>query len=504
MYKIKVFYLLLSITIVGGCYYKSPVGPEWRPVTTHTIATFNQDVAGRFTTSSIIPLTKQELAYLMPNIEREGASGRLDVRTSPLVEQINYIVSPIVPFSTTEPTIGFPVEVRFTSTTSIPDPFVGLAYSGWCSEDSIPPCPSIPGPNTVAYYNWLYFSEGTVAIDSAEGNIFYNDIRRVMMYKPGSTPKSVIGVRFTTDTPIIGYCNFGSDGYASPYYPYCPQGDYPLIVFYNSYLYELHQPFYATYEFTDSSSPYSTNIKTFTYEPSDMSSMDRTKVLLPPVVKLAVTNNDTIYFAIKNTIYQTSLQSNVITITASLPISEEVVSMKVDNNSGLLYAATEHIDYFSDTALAAYNLPVRPATGYLWKIDPLQHTVTLLAGRRVTYGEPESTPYQSILPLDIAIDSTGRYLFFIDGSPPLSDAVGSHINVLDLKQNKIYYVNGLHDKPGSSKYGQYFYMNLYFTSTATTATLYASVQGIDVNTPEYKSLTSIPTYSIETISWPLP
>jgi hypothetical protein len=234
--------------------------------------------------------------------------------------------------------------------------------------------------------------------------------------------------------------------------------------------------------------------------------MDRTKVLLPPVVKLAVTNNDTIYFAIKNTIYQTSLQSNAITITASLPISEEVVSMKVDNNSGLLYAATQHIDYFSDTTLAAYNLPVRPATGYLWKIDPLQHTVTLLAGRRVTYGEPESTPYQSILPLDIAIDSTGRYLFFIDGSPPLSDAVGSHINVLDLKQNKIYYINGLHDKPGSSNYsyGRYFYMNLYFTSTATTATLYASVQGIDVNTPEYKSLTSIPTYSIETISWPLP
>ncbi len=236
-----------------------------------------------------------------------------------------------------------------------------------------------------------------------------------------------------------------------------------------------------------------------------MSSMDRTKVLLPPIVKLAVTNNDTIYFAIKNTIYQTSLQSNAITITASLPISEEVVSMKVDNNSGLLYVATEHV-YYSTNATTS-NLPSIPRNGYLWKIDPIQHTVILLAGGGGIYLNSNPSPNQSITPLDIAIDSTGRYLFFINGVPPLSLYAGSYINVLDLKENKIYLVNTLYAKPGSSSFEALnsYYMNLYFTSTATTATLYTSIQGVDVNTPEYKSFTgtTLPTYSIETISWPL-
>ena len=504
------YYLLLSITIISGCTYRQPIGTKWRPVTTHTIAAFTQDTAsGVFTTTDQVPLSLQELSYLMPNIEKEGAFSVFDLTTSPPIERINYIIPPIAPLSNTVPTIGFPVEVNLTSTTDTVDPFVSLPFSSTFY-------PVGPSNQAIDYYNWLYFNEGTVAIDSPEGNIFYNGVLQAMMYQPGNVPVRVIGIPFTTDIPIIGYCS--SSGIwidASPSYPYCPQNYNRWLIWSNnpnSYLDKIY-PFYATYEFTDSSTFNSMNTETFTYGSFDMSSMDRTKVTLPPMVKLAVSDNDIIYFAIKNIIYQTSLQGNDITITAVLPVSEEVVSMKTDNNSGLLYVATEHMEYardlpnFSRTTLNP-DLPIIPITGYLWQIDPTQHSITLLAGGYKSYGNTASTiTEQTIVPYDIAIDSTGRYLFFINGLPPIPSAIGSYINVLDLKEHKIYLVNALYDKPGSSNYSlNDHYMNLYFTSTATTATLYASIQGLDVNTPEYKSFTgtTLPVYSIETISWPLP
>jgi hypothetical protein len=524
LYSILIMFVLL---IMGYGCTPQPAGPQWRQVTVHTIATyyclnnFNCPPAS-------VPLTTQELSYLLPNIFNGKSYGDWGTTTSSFpIEELTYFISPITPLSSiSAPTISSPLFLSFSGQTTS-DPFISLPISD-------------TNTGVVDYYSWLYFNEGTVAIDNdnLNGNIFYNGIRQVMMYKPDGTTVPVIGLPFSAveaisnatflDPVAISLVQSGFP-YTIPTTPVSTSGFVTSYTGYDNVLFDppigpLFTPPYAFLAiFTIPITPIQTFVFpiTFTYTSSDITSMDRTKVLLPPMVKLAVTNNDIIYFAIRNTIYQTSLQSNTITITASLPVSEEVVSMKVDNNSGLVYAASEHLENQCSEGITNCNPNIftRPVTGYLWKIDPVHHIVTLLVGGSTSWLTPNPTTNQRILPIDIALDSTGRYLFFIDNSARYNDSsnpiiqTGSFIEVLDLKQNKLYFVHGINVPGQKATFTNAYtsYMNLYFTSTATTATLYASIYGEDPDTPETQPSSGVITYSsqnmelysIETISWPL-
>jgi len=522
--------IVFAFLIMGYSCTPQPAGPPWRQVTVHTITRY---CLYYFDCSPApIPLTTQELSYLLPNIFTGKSYGSWGNTVSSFpTEQLTYFVSPIAPLSPiSAPTISSPLFLSFSGQTTS-DPFISLPISQ-------------TNTGVIDYYSWLYFNEGTVAIDNPNGNIFYNGIRQVMMYKPDGTTVPVIGLPFS---PSISNATLADPDaiawLAQAGYPYTipttPVSTSEFFLSYTSYEASFFEPpngplFTPPYAFaaifTIPLNPPTDTVLvgtplTFTYTSLDMTSMDRTKVLLPPMVKLAVTNNDIIYFAIQNTIYQTSLQSNAITVTASLPISEEIVSMKVDNNSGLLYAASQHLENECSKGLTNCNPNIftRPRTGYLWKIDPIHHIVTLLAGGTNSFGlTANSTPNQVILPIDIALDSTGRYLFFIDNLPRYNDFLdliiqtGSFIEVLDLKQNKLYFVHGINVPRQKATFTNVYtsYMNLYFTSTATTATLYASVYGEDPDTPETPLGVTLPFLvnssddmdlrSIETISWRLP